>query len=303
MIVDVHTHTPSHRDRVPADEQVVNTAWRPDRPVRASTTWADHDAAQREGGVDVALVFNIATRPGEGAGVVVDRARVNDSTSEFAAADPARRIGLCSVDPEDPGVMDELERSRLELGLRGIKLGPNYQGFDPLGDPARRVYAYAERHGWPVVFHQGTSPIRSAPLRYAHPMVMDEVAIAFPELRIVMAHLGHPWQADTIAVIRKHPHVYADVSAGFYRPWSFYGAMRLATEWRVLHKLLLGSDFPVATPRETIDGLRAVNAPIAGSALPRVPEEAIEAIIERDALACLGLARPSALGGLPGRAP
>jgi predicted TIM-barrel fold metal-dependent hydrolase len=123
---------------------------------------------------------------------------------------------------------------------------------------------------------------------------MDEIAIQFPELRIVMAHLGHPWQADTFAVIRKHPHVYADVSAGFYRPWSFYHAMRLATEWNVLEKLLFGSDLPVATPRETIDGLRAVNAPTAGTGLPRVPEDRIEEIIMRDALSLLGLERPSA---------
>jgi predicted TIM-barrel fold metal-dependent hydrolase len=293
MIVDVHTHTPSHRELVPDGEQIVNTAWRPDRPVRAATTWADHDTAQREGGVDVALVFNIATRAPGGAGVVVDLGRVNDSTAEFAAADPARRIGFCSVDPEDPGAIDELERSRAQLGLRGIKLGPNYQDFEPLGAPARRVYGWAERHGWPIVFHQGTSPIRTAPLRYAHPLVMDEIAILFPELRVVMAHLGHPWQADTFAVIRKHPNVYADVSAGFYRPWSFYSAMRLATEWGVLPKLLFGSDFPVATARETLDGLRAVNAPVSGTGLPRVPEDEVEAIVQRDALACLGLEQAS----------
>jgi len=289
MIVDVHTHTPSHRDRVPEAEQVVNTAWRPDRAVRASTTWADNDAAQRDAGVDMSLVLNIATRQAGGAGVVVDLARVNDSTAEFVRDDPTRRIGFCSVDPEHPGAMDELERSRTDLGLRGIKLGPNYQDFEPLGPEARQVYAYAQRHGWPILFHQGTSPIRTAPLRYAHPIAMDEIAIAFPELRIVMAHLGHPWQTDTIAVIRKHPHVYADVSAGFYRPWSFYNAMRLATEWNVLPKLLLGSDFPVATPRETMEGLRAVNAPIAGTAMPRVPDDAVEAIIARDSLALLGL--------------
>jgi len=291
MIVDVHTHTPSHRDHVPDEDQVVNTAWRPDRAVKASTTWADHDAAQREAGVDVALVFNIATRSVGGAGVVVDLARVNDSTAEFVGDDPSRRIGFCSVDPEHPGAMDELERSRVDLGLRGIKLGPNYQDFEPLGADAKRVYAYAQQHGWPILFHQGTSPIRSAPLRYAHPIVMDEIAIAFPELRIVMAHLGHPWQIDTIAVIRKHPHVYADVSAGFYRPWSFWSAMRLATEWGVLPKLLLGSDHPIATPLETIDGLRSVNAPIAGTAMPRVPEDAMEAIIQRDSLDLLGLSR------------
>lgn len=293
MIVDVHTHTPSHRDAVPDDAQVVNTAWRPDRAVKASTTWADHDAAQREAGVDLALVFNIATRQVGGAGVVVDLARVNDTTADFVRDDPRRRIGFCSVDPEHPGAMDELERSRVDLGLRGIKLGPNYQDFEPLGAPAKRVYGYAQQHGWPILFHQGTSPIRSAPLRYAHPIVMDEIAIAFPELRIVMAHLGHPWQIDTFAVIRKHPHVYADVSAGFYRPWSFWSAMRLATEWGVLPKLLLGSDHPIATPAETIAGLRTVNDPIAGTGMPRVPEDAMEAIIERDALALLGLERPA----------
>ena len=61
--------------------------------------------------------------------------------------------------------------------------------------------------------------MREAPLRYAHPLLMDEIAIRFPELRVVMAHMGHPWQRETIVTIRKHPHVYADVSALFYRPW------------------------------------------------------------------------------------
>jgi uncharacterized protein len=293
VIVDVHTHTPSHRDRVPDGEQVVNTAWRPDRPVLAATTWEDHDRSQREGGVDVSIVFNIATRTPDGAGVVVDLARVNDSTAEFAADDPARRIGFASVHPDVPGAIDELERCRADLGLRGIKLGPNYQGFDPLGEPARRVYAWAERHAWPILFHQGTSPIRSAPLRYAHPLVMDEVAMAFPELRVVMAHLGHPWQADTIAVVRKHPHVYADVSGGFYRPWSFYTAMRLATEWGVLEKLLFGSDFPIATAHEAIEALRHVNDVTGSSGLPPVPLDAVEAIVQRDALSLLGLEPPA----------
>jgi predicted TIM-barrel fold metal-dependent hydrolase len=104
-----------------------------------------------------------------------------------------------------------------------------------------------------------------------------------------MAHMGHPWQADTIAVIRKHPHVYTDVSALFYRPWSLYSCLRLATEWNVLDKLLLGSDYPVATPRETIDGTLAVNAILEGTTLPRVPEDRLGKIVERDTLALLGL--------------
>ena len=218
---------------------------------------------------------------------------VNADTVELVKASKGKVIGFMSVHPDDPNVLDEMDRCYHDLKLRGIKLGPNYQDFEPLSPSALRIYGWAEQHRLPILFHQGTSPIRAAPLRYAHPLVMDEVAIRFPELRVVMAHLGHPWQADTIAVIRKHPHVYADVSAGFYRPWSFYTAMRLATEWNVLPKLLLGSDFPIATTGETIAGMRALNHIPRRSGLPGIPEDAIEAIIGRDSLALLGLERPS----------
>lgn len=283
-MIDIHSHVPTHRTFVPDDELVVNSKWRPDRPVAATTTWDDYDAAFAD--VELSVAFTIARDRTQ-----VDSA-LNDAVAEFVAAAPTRRMGFLSIHPEVPGAEDELERARTDLGLKGIKLGPNYQVFDPLGPAALRVYELAERHGLPILFHQGASPVRDAPLRYAHPLVMDEVAIRFPELRIVMAHLGHPWQRETIVTIRKHPHLYADVSATFYRPWSFYEGLRLATEWGVLDKLLFGSDFPIATPGETAAGLRAVNAPIAGTALPPVPLDAIEELIERDPLPLLGLDRP-----------
>jgi len=292
MIVDVHTHTPSHRAAVPDEEVVVNSVWRPDRVVTATTSWADHATAAREAGVDVSIVFNIAVPSAfEATGLPGDASRANDATADFVRDDPGHRIGFLSVHPDDPAAIAEVDRCVGDLALRGVKLGPNYQGFDPLGAGALALYAEIARRNLPVLFHAGTSPIAGAPLRFAHPLVFDEVAIRFPDLRIVIAHLGHPWQADAIALIRKHRHVYADVSAGFYRPWSFYSAMRLATEWDVLHKLLLGSDFPVTTPAEAIAGLRAVTS-FANGLLPPVPEAAIEAIIERDSLSLLGLERP-----------
>jgi predicted TIM-barrel fold metal-dependent hydrolase len=244
--------------------------------------------------VDRACVFGIRFKggqmpaSGEGAGVQW-QGNVNASTAAFVRAHPDKLVGFMSVHPEEGDAIAEIERCVADLGLKGIKLGPNYQNFDPLGEPARRVYETAQRLGLPILFHQGTSPMRTAPLRYAHPLVMDEVAMAFPELRIVMAHLGHPWHADTIAVIRKHPHVYADVSANFYRPWQQYHGLRLATEWGVLDKLVFGSDYPVATPQETWDGVMAVNRVIEGTALPRVPEDALRAALERDTLALLGV--------------
>jgi uncharacterized protein len=195
------------------------------------------------------------------------------------------------VDPRWPNVLEEVERCR-GLGLAGVKLGPNYQGFDPLGPEARRLYAYAEQHGLPILFHQGTSPIPEAPIRFAHPLVMDEIAIARPELRVVMAHMGHPWSRETVAVIRKHPHVYADVSSLMLRPWMCWEALVMAVEWGAAAKLLLGSDFPISTAGETIAGLARVNEIVEGTRLPRIPDAVIDGIVHADALGALGLERP-----------
>jgi predicted TIM-barrel fold metal-dependent hydrolase len=289
VIVDVHTHTPSHVSAVPDEERVVNNKWRPDRPVVASNSWADYDAACAA--ADVTIAFNIAVEdPVRTTGIPSEPGRVNESTAAFVAAGPDRRIGFMSVDPNAAGALDEIERCHFDLKLRGIKLAPNYQRFDPLGEPARAVFALASKLGLPIMIHQGASPIREAELRYAHPLLMDEIAITFPELHVVLAHMGHPWQRDTIVTIRKHPHLYADVSALVFRPWSLYEALRLATEWGVTEKLLLGSDFPLATSAETIAGLRGVNKILEGTALPPVPAELVEGIIHADALGALGLA-------------
>ena len=268
---------------------------RPDRPDPGAIAWDDYLHAMEF--VDRAIVFNIAPPPPgtknvvpAAAGGAARTARdVNDATAALVKAHPEKLIGFMSVHPHDPGMLDELERSAGDLGLRGIKLGPNYQNFDPLGEAAYRLYAHAQERHLPILFHQGTSPVRFADLDYAHPRHIDRVATKFPDLPIVLAHMAHPWQTDCIAVIRKHPNVWADISALHYREWSYYTCLRLATEWSVLHKLLFGSDFPVATPRETAEALPHVNDLLEGTKLPRVPVEELEKIVTRDSLGALGL--------------
>ncbi|MGH1564702.1 amidohydrolase family protein [Mumia sp. DW29H23] len=287
MIVDVHAHTPTHRDTVPDDERQVFTNWRTDRPVVTTSSWDDFDVAMAA--ADVSIVFNIAVDdPLKSTGIPHPPERTNDATAEFVAAAPDRRIGFMSVNPTATDALDEAERCR-ELGLVGVKLGPNYQNFDPLGEDALAFYAYCEKNALPILFHQGASPIRAAPLRYTYPLVTDEVALRFPELRIVMAHMGHPWGKETVVTIRKHPHVYADVSSIYLRPWVCYESLLAAVEWGCTHKLLLGSDFPIANTGEAIAGLRRVNDILEGTALPRVPQELIEQVIHADALGALGL--------------
>src|SRR5258708_750125 len=292
MLVEGHTPTTTYREAVPPDERQLNSQGRPAGVVDAAVSWADYMTAMEM--VDRACVFGNRFKDGqmpagaEGAGVQW-QGDVNAQTATFVRAYPEKLVGFMSVHPEEGDVVAEIERCVADLGLKGIKLGPNYQRFDPLRRDARLVYETAQRQGIPILFHQGTSPMRTAPIRYAHPLVIDEVAMSFPALRIVMAHMRHPWHADTIAVIRKHPHVYADVSANFCRPWQQYQGLRLATEWNVLDKLVFVSDYPVATPRETLEGTLAVNRVVAGTGPPPGPHDALRAALERDTLALLGI--------------
>ena len=122
-----------------------------------------------------------------------------------------------------------------------------------------------------------------------HPFMFDRVAMAFPRLKMIVAHLAHPWQADCMTVVRKHPNVWTEMSGLFYRPWSFWNSMRIFHEWGVMDKVMLASDWPLTEPQENIDGLRNLNKFAADHHLPSIPEGEIEGIINRDALDILGI--------------
>jgi len=213
----------------------------------------------------------------------------DDYIADFVAKAPDKLIGFASCDPTQPAYMGELEYAIKSLGLKGLKMGPIYAGFDPRDYHCDPVYEYCESKGIPVIFHTGTTFNRDAPLKFSRPWLFDEVAIKYPELRMVLAHLGHPFYDECLAVIRKHPNVYADISALYYRPWQFYNMLILAQEYKVTHKLLFGTDYPFAGSNESIEGLRNVNHIIGSSSLPRVSDEVLEGILSRKSLELLGL--------------
>ncbi len=210
--------------------------------------------------------------------------------ADFVARAPEKLIGFAGCDPTQAEYMPELMHAIEDLGLLGVKMGPIYAGFDPRSPICMPVYDYCQRHHLPILFHTGTTFNRDAPLAFSRPWLFDEVAINHPELRIVLAHLGHPFYDECLAVIRKHPHVYADIAALYYRPWQFYNMMILAQEYGVTHKLLFGTDYPFTKADKSIAGLRNVNHIIGNSGLPEVKHEVIEGILTRDALTLLGIA-------------
>jgi len=213
----------------------------------------------------------------------------DEYVAAIVARAPQKLVGFAACDPIQPECLDELRRAVDELGLKGLKMGPIYAGIDPRDPRCGPVYAFCQEQGLPILFHTGTTFNRDAPLGLSRPWLFDEVAIRYPELRMVLAHLGHPFGGECIAVIRKHPYVYADVAALFYRPWQFYNMMILAQEYGVMHKLLFGTDYPFATSAESIQGLRNVNEVTGNSGLPHVGPLAVEDLLRRDSLALLGV--------------
>ena len=235
---------------------------------------------------DIAVVFGLQAR-------ATDWNIPNDAVAKHVLRAPERLLFFAALDPAQPDCLEELERCHRDLGAVGVKLAPLYQGVHPCDPRCRDIYRYCEQHGLPVLFHTGTSFVGGAQLDYSRPAHFDAVAVDFRELRMVLAHLGHPWEGETIAVVRRHPHVFADLSALYYRPWQFYNSMRLLVEYRAEAKVLFGSDFPFTTTGSSLAGVRGVNAILAQSGLPSVPAEIIESIIHRDTLGLLGLKAPT----------
>lgn len=213
----------------------------------------------------------------------------NDLVAAYVREAPTRLFGFASVDPNREDALQRLRHAVYELGLVGLKLGPIYQNFSPLDPRAMPLYALAEREGLPILWHQGTSFVRKGPLEWCDPVMLDSVARSFPNLKMIIAHLGHPWYAETACVVRKHPNLYADVSALGCRPWQFYNAMICACEYGVENKLLFGTDLPSFDVQTTVGHLRNVNALCEGTKLPRVPERVIEDILCRNTPEILAL--------------
>ena len=283
MIVDVHTHFfrpetdfgPGLRADM-ARCGVDSAAWGNVGEQHLETTRA----------ADVAVVFGLQA---SATGWNIP----NDAVARHVLRAPERLLFFVAVDPARPDCMEELERCHCDFGAVGVKLAPLYQNVHPCDPRCREIYRYCERHGLPVLFHAGTSFVGGTLLDYSRPVHFDAVAVEFPELRMVLAHLGHPWEGETIAVIRRHPHVFADLSALYYRPWQLYNSMRLLVEYRAEAKVFFGSDFPFTTTGSSLAGVRGVNAILGQSGLPAIPGEVIEGIIHRDTLGLLGLQHPA----------
>jgi uncharacterized protein len=238
---------------------------------------ADADTLHAEmAAVEKAIVF--ALRYGDSVGI--------ESTDETTAAAvrkyPDKFVGFAYADPRRSDYMELLRHAIEDLGLNGVKFGPIYNGValsDPRLDP---IYDYCQRNNIPLTMHMGTTFARNAPVDMGRAIHVEPVALRYPDLTMVLAHMGHPWFEDCIAVVRKQPNVFCEVSAIFYRPWQYYNVLICAQEYKVVDKIFFGTDFPFSRVGESIDGLLRINEQVEGTKLPRVSRETMDMILNSD---------------------
>lgn len=277
MLIDYHTHV---GEPVHYGETFLAEAFKMRGAPALETTLDQHYAAMAPARRAIVLAFR-----SRHLGFEVP----NEYVADYCRRDPAKLIGFASVDPHDVHALAELRDCIEHKGMRGLKTSPIYQAYDPMDERMLQIYRYCETNGVPILTHHGTTFPRRAPLKWAHPEQVERVALAFPELRIIIAHLGHPWETETISVIRKHEHVFADISALHYRPWQLYSSLMLCKEYGVWHKLIFGTDYPVTTIEETLGGLAKLVGYAEQMPFPGFNADDIDTLVHNDVLAELNL--------------
>lgn len=192
--------------------------------------------------------------------------RVNRYVAEYCAAAPDRLIAMGGVHPRFTEDAAAEVRRAADMGVRALKLHPPHMAVEPNAylhglDSLRALYEEAQRLRLPVMIHTGTSIFPGARSRTGEPMPIDDVAVDFPDLTIILAHGGRPlWMEQAFFLVRRFPRVYMDVSSIPPRSILRYFP-RLA---EVADKVLYGSDWPapgVKSMAENLQGFRALGLP------------------------------------------
>ena len=178
----------------------------------------------------------------------------NDEVAAFAAENSDIVMAFASVDPmRGPEAVKEARRLIATGGIRGFKLHPPLQQFHANDKAAYPFYEVIAEAKLPVIFHTGHSGIGTGMpggggvrLKYGNPMDIDDVAVDFPDMPIIMAHPSFPWQDEAISVCLHKRQVYIDLSG--WSPKYFSPILIQYANTLLKKKMLFGSDFPLITP-------------------------------------------------------
>jgi uncharacterized protein len=189
----------------------------------------------------------------------------NEEVAEFAAENSDFMIAFASVNPmRGKDAVDEARRLIKAGGIRGFKLHPPLQQFHANDKAAYPFYEVVNEAKLPVIFHTGHSGIGTnmpggggVRLKYGNPMDMDDVAVDFPDMPIILAHPSFPWQDEAISVCLHKPQVYIDLSG--WSPKYFSPVLIQYANTLLKKKMLFGSDYPLITPDRWMADFAAIN--------------------------------------------
>lgn len=182
----------------------------------------------------------------------------NAEILQAARENPDVLIPFASVHPAR-GAMGVKEAKRLiSEGIRGFKFHPNLQDFFPNDRMAYPLYEVIAEAGLPALFHTGHSGMGTGMpggggihLKYSNPMYVDDVAVDFPDMPIILAHPSFPWQDEALSVCLHKPNVYIDLSG--WSPKYFPPNLVQYANTLLKRKMLFGSDYPVIKPEKWLE--------------------------------------------------
>jgi len=202
----------------------------------------------------------------------------NDMVAGAVAAYPDRLIGFASVDPHKGKLAaDELEYALGAQGLKGLKIVPNLIEMYADNPALYPLYEIMQDRQLPVLFHAGTLFYTGIRLKYGQPVHIDDVAVDFPRLKIIIAHFGFPWFYETLAIAQRNPNVYFNI-AGWRPKYIPQDVMRYISG-ALESKSLFGSDYPLLKRAELLRELRELG----------VKEKTLRAMTEDNPARLLGL--------------
>ncbi len=176
-----------------------------------------------------------------------------------------RFIGFASVDPLRKGAARELESAVENMGLRGLKLDPALQDFQPGDRKAFAVYEAAAALGIPLLVHTGMSWAPQTPLERGHPLLVEPLIRRWPGLQVVLAHFGWPWVWEATALALKYPNVCLDTSCLYYDGprefFQFVFSRQIPTtvlERSLRHKVIFGSNYPRVEIKNMVRALKSL---------------------------------------------
>jgi len=274
MIVDCHVNIWEEEHLNDEYIKQLKTSRKKELPIRCDSDFL----YQKLNRADKIIIFGLKYK--ESLGIEVP----DEVTANAVKKYPDKFIGFSCVNPNDSDALEKLKYAIEELGLRGLKMGPIYQNFHVMDPCVQPIYQYCQEQNIPITMHMGTTFCKNAPLDYGRPIHVDKVALKFPELKIIMAHLAHPWGAECIACFRKNKNVYSEMTGLTDWPYHFYHTMVIAQEYDVCHKIFFGTDYPFTELDEAIEGMRNLNEMVEGTKMPKISKENIEMIIHSNPL-------------------